>query len=63
MAQMSLSTEKKHMDLENKLVVARGVGVSGIDWEIAINRCKILPLEWISNKILLYTTGTISSHL
>jgi len=21
------------------------------------NRCKLLPLEWISNEILLYSTG------
>jgi len=27
MAQMNLSTEKKHMDLENRLVVAEGEGV------------------------------------
>ena len=31
MAQMNLSTEKKIMDLENRLVVAKGVGV-GVGW-------------------------------
>ena len=31
-----------------------------MDWESVINRCTLLPLEWISNQILL---GTISSHL
>ena len=29
MAQMNLSTEKKHMDMENRLVVAKGEGVEG----------------------------------
>ena len=29
MAQMNLSTEKKIMDLENRLVVAKGVGEGG----------------------------------
>ena len=30
---------------------------SGMDWEFGVNRCKLLPLEWISNEILLYSTG------
>ena len=32
-------------------------GVSGMDWSFGVNRCKLLPLEWISNEILLYSTG------
>ena len=52
MTQMKLSTEKKRMDLENRLVVAKGdEGGSGMDWESGVNRCKLLHLEWISNKI------------
>ena len=53
---MNLSTEKKIMDLENRLVVAKGRG-SGMDWELGVNRCRLLPLEWISNEILLRSTG------
>ena len=57
---MSLSTEKKIMDLEDGLVVARvtveGRG-SGMDWESGVNRCRLLPWEWMCNKILLYSTG------
>ena len=30
---------------------------SGMDWELGVNRCRLLPLEWISNKVLLCTTG------
>ena len=56
MAQMNLSTEKKIMDLENRLVVAMGGG-SVRDWEFGVNRCKLSPLEWISNGILLYSSG------
>ena len=26
-------------------------------WELMVNRCKLLLLEWISNEILLYSTG------
>ena len=33
------------------------------EWEIGVNKCRLLPLEWISNEILLCGTGTISSHL
>ena len=29
-----------------------GVG-NGMDWESGVNRGKLLPLEWISNEILL----------
>ena len=57
MAQRNLSTENKLMDLESRFVVAKGRGGSGMDWEFGVNRCKLLPLEWISNEILLYSTG------
>ena len=30
---------------------------SGMDWVCAVSRCKLLHLEWISNEILLYSTG------
>ena len=55
MVQMNPSMEKKLMDLENKLVVAKAGG-SGMDWESRVNRCKLLHLEWISNETLLYST-------
>ena len=34
-----------------------GGGGSGVDWEFGVNRCKLLPLEWICNEILLCSTG------
>ena len=55
---MNLSTEKKIMDMENRLVVGQGGGGgSGMDWEFGVNRCRLLPLKWISNEILLCSTG------
>ena len=57
---MKLSTGKKLMDLENRLVVCSakgGEGGSGMDWEFGVKRRKLLPLEWISNEILLISTG------
>ena len=63
---MNLPTEKKIMDLENRLVVCSakgGGGGSGMDWEFGVKRCKLLPLEWISNKILLCSTGNYVQSL
>ena len=57
MAQMNLSTKKKLMDLENRLVVAKGQEESGMDWKCGVNRYKLLLSEWISNEILLYSPG------
>ena len=61
MAKKNLSTEEKHMDLENRLVVAKvGEGGSVIDCEFGVNKCKLLHLEWISNEILCIAQGTNS---
>ena len=58
MVQMNLSTVNKLMDLENRLVVAKGEGKGlGGTGNLALNRYKLLHLKWISNKILLYCTG------
>ena len=58
MAQMNLSTKQKQiMDMESRLVVTSGDGVgSGMDWELRVDRCKLLHLQWISNGVLLYST-------
>ena len=58
---MNLSTKQKqthrHRD-QIRLVVAKGLGGGrGMDWETEVSRCKLLHLEWINNKILLYSTG------
>ena len=44
---------------EIRLVVVQGEqGWGGVDWEFGVNRCKLLYIEWIDNKVLLYSTGT-----
>ena len=55
MAQTNPSIEEKLMDLRTDLWLPRRG--SGRDWEFGVNRCKLLHLEWISNEILLYSTG------
>ena len=56
---MNLSTEKKHTHGHGEQTCAcqEGDGESGKDWEFGISRYKLLHLEWISNRILLYSTG------
>ena len=54
---MNLSTEKKqtHGHREQTCGCQGGGGWSGIDWEFGVSRCNLLPLEWISSEILLYS--------
>ena len=30
---------------------------NGMDWELGVSRCKLLHLQWIENKVLLFGTG------
>ena len=55
MAQMNLSTENKIIDLETRLVVAKGEGVGWIG-SLALTDTIYWLLEWISNEILLCST-------
>ena len=46
------------MDMENRLVVAKGEG-ERVGWTgtLGLIACKLLPLEWINSGILLYSPG------
>ena len=45
------------MDIENRLAVAKGGGCWGMDKVGAgVSRCKFLYIEWINNKVVLYST-------
>ena len=38
-------------------MAAKGEGVmGGMQWEVGVSRCKLLHLEWINSKFLLYST-------
>ena len=67
MAQMNLSTNRNRNRLterENRLMVAKEErGGSGMDGEFGVSRCKPFHLEWISNEVLLYSTGNYSQSL
>ena len=40
-----------------------GGGGSGVRWKLGVKRCKLLPSEWISNEILLCSTGNYIQSL
>ena len=45
------------MDIEKRLVFAKGKGAGGgMEWEVGVSRCNLLYMEWINNKVLLYST-------
>ena len=40
-------------------MVAKGEGVGGgMEWEVGVSTCKLLYVEWINNKVLLYSSGS-----
>ena len=43
-------------DIENRLVFAKGERVRR-GMEFGVSRCKFLYIEWINNKVLLYSIG------
>ena len=58
MAQMNLSTKQKQTHRHRDQTCGfRGQGGRGMDWEFGVGRCKLLHLEWINDKVLLYSTG------
>ena len=55
---MNLSTEKNqtHGHKEQTCGCQGGGGRSQMYWQFGV-RCQLLHLEWISNEVLLYSTG------
>ena len=48
----------------NRIVFAKGEGEgSGMDGEFGVGKCKLLHLEWIVNKVLLYSTANYIQSL
>ena len=61
---MNLSTEKKIMDLENRLVVAKGEG-QGVGWTGNLGLIDVNYCLWNGEAMrsCCIALGTISSHL
>ena len=62
---MNLSIENKqtHGHRQQTCGCQGGGGGRGMDWTFKVSRCKLLPLEWISNEILLHGTGNYIQSL
>ena len=45
-------------------MVAKGKGGNGggMDWEFGVSRYRLLHIEWIDNKVLLYSTGNCAQY-
>ena len=55
MTQMNLSMKQKETHRHREQ--ACGYQGGGMDPEFGVGRCKLLHVEWITNKVLLYSTG------
>ena len=57
---MNLSVKQKqthrHREQTCGCQGGRGGG-SGMNWEFGVGSCKLLHVEWINHKVLLYSTG------
>ena len=52
------------MDIEHRLVVAKGEGLGGgMEWDAGVSRCKLLYIDWINNKVLPYSTENYIQYL
>ena len=46
---------KDNSYVENRIVVAKGERVGGgMEWAVGVRRCKLLYIEWINSKVLVY---------
>ena len=60
---LSAKQKQKHRHREQTCGCQGVRGKEWDGWEFGVSRCKLLHLEWLSNKVLLYSTGNyIQSH-
>jgi len=64
MVQMNLSTEKKLMDLESRLVVAKGEG-EGVGWigDVGLTDADYCLWNGLAMRSCCVARGTMSTHL
>ena len=57
MTQMNLSLKQKWIHRHREQICVTKGRRGGLDGEFGVSQCKVLHLEWIDNKVLLYTAG------
>ena len=58
MTQVNLSMKQKQTHRHREQTCGcQGGGWRGMEWEFGVSRCKLLCIEWVDNKVLLYSTG------
>ena len=57
MTQMNLSTKYKLTHRVKPVLAKVEESGRGMEWEFGISRHKLLKIEWVNNKVLLYSTG------
>ena len=65
MVQMNLSTKQKQTHRHGEQTCGCQGGGKGVgwNWKFGINKCKLLHLKWIDNKVLLFSTGNYIKSL
>ena len=54
---------KQKQNHRGRLVIVKGEGVGGgMDWEFGVSTCKLLYIDWINNKVSLYSTQNYSQY-
>ena len=59
---MNLSMKQKQTHREQTYGCQGGEGRRGVDWEFGISRCKLLYIEWINNRVLLYSIAKYNQY-
>ena len=54
---MNLSTKYKLTQRVKPVLAKVEESGRGMEWEFGISRHKLLQIEWVKNKVLLYSTG------
>ena len=62
MTQMNLCMKQKQTHRHREQTCCCQVAVGGLDWEFGTSRCKLLYIEWINDKVLLYSTGNYTQY-
>ena len=60
---LSIKPKQTHRHGEQTCVVMEEWGGIRMDQKFGVDRCKLLDLEWISNGVLLYSTGNYVQSL